>query len=133
MFKFDKYLKEAKRYIEKGDAVQAGEKLYRCGKEAIKLLAETFDIEENKKAKEMGRWYTPLLGNAAIRLSKIVDSRIFAFWKTVYYLHCEGFHERHLDVENVRENLKDIEELVEIAKKYKNERGINEGRDEFDS
>ena len=57
----EKYLEEAKNYLEKGDPVQASEKLYKVVEECIKALAEYLKIPEAEKAKSFGRWFTWLL------------------------------------------------------------------------
>ncbi len=42
----EKYLNEAREYINKGDAVQASEKLYKAAEEVIKALVEKYKIPE---------------------------------------------------------------------------------------
>ena len=41
----EKYMNEARDYLSKGDAVQAGEKLYKAAEEVIKALAEKYGVE----------------------------------------------------------------------------------------
>jgi len=55
---------EASAYIEKGDAVQSSEKLYKAAEECIKALAEHFNLEEVKIAEDKGRWTVTLLEKA---------------------------------------------------------------------
>ncbi|MFP3280383.1 MAG: PaREP1 family protein, partial [Vulcanisaeta sp.] len=61
----EKYLEEAKDYINKKDAVQASEKMYKVVEECIKALAETLNTPETQEARKNGRWFTWLLGSAA--------------------------------------------------------------------
>jgi plasmid stabilization system protein ParE len=54
----ERYLKETREYIAKGDAIQASEKMYRVVEECIKALAETLDTPETQEARKNGRWFT---------------------------------------------------------------------------
>nr|WP_243666567.1 PaREP1 family protein [Vulcanisaeta sp. JCM 16159] len=46
----EKYLNEAKDYVSKSDAVQAGEKLYMAAEEVVKALAEKYGLPEYQQA-----------------------------------------------------------------------------------
>jgi Archaeal PaREP1/PaREP8 family. len=50
----EKYLEEAKDYINKKDAVQASEKMYKVVEECIKALAETLNTPETQEARKTG-------------------------------------------------------------------------------
>ncbi len=113
----EKHLREAKRLVERGDAVQASEKLYKAAEECIKAMAEALGLEEARAARERGRWTLGLLDNAAARLAEVVDERIYDDWDHAYFLHVEGFHEARLGVEQVRRRLRYIEELLEAARR----------------
>jgi len=54
----ERYLKETREYIAKGDAIQASEKMYKVVEECIKALAETLDTPETQEARKNGRWFT---------------------------------------------------------------------------
>ncbi|AEM38477.1 PaREP1 family protein [Pyrolobus fumarii 1A] len=113
----EKYLLEAKKLIEEGDAVQASEKLYKVAEECIKSMAEALGLEESREAQRRGRWTLGLLDNAAGRLAEIVDRRVYDDWDHAYFLHVEGFHEAGLGIEQVKKRAKYVEELLEIAKR----------------
>ncbi|WP_054857046.1 PaREP1 family protein [Vulcanisaeta sp. JCM 16159] len=69
------YLGEAREYIDKGDVVQASEKLYRAVEECVKALAEKFNTPEYREAVKEGGWFTHLLGRAARTLSSRLGER----------------------------------------------------------
>lgn len=73
-------LDEARGYIEKGDAVQASEKLYTTVEEAIKALATSKNLPESEKAESNRRWTATLPFNAVEKLSEMVDPRIRDEW-----------------------------------------------------
>jgi hypothetical protein len=101
--------------VERGDSVQASEKFYKCGEEAIKFLAEYYELPEYKEAKENGRWDARLLFDAVKKLSEKVDINIVNYWQSAWFLHVEGFHEMRLNLEQVKFRLPHIEKLVDIV------------------
>lgn len=111
----EKLLKEGLELVRKGDSVQASEKLYKAAEECIKAIAHRLGLEEAKEAAARGRWTARLLDRAAKALSEIVDRRIYDDWDHAYFLHVEGFHEMRLDIEQVKNRVKFIEELLNIA------------------
>jgi hypothetical protein len=54
-------LSEAEGYLEKGDAVQSSEKLYKAAEECVKALSERLNLPEVKDAEERGRWTVTML------------------------------------------------------------------------
>lgn len=110
-------LDEAKECIDKKDAMQASEKLYKASEEALKLLSAKFGLPEYEEAKEKGRWTAPLLFSAVRKLSEEVNLDIVNWWDHAWFLHVEGFHEARLNIEEVKFRLRFIEELVRIARK----------------
>jgi PaREP1/PaREP8 domain containing family protein len=64
-----KYMAEAFKYLDKGDAVQASEKAYKAAQEVVKALSEKFNLPEYQQAVKEGRWYTYTLGNTSSTLS----------------------------------------------------------------
>ena len=110
-----KYLEEGKEYVKRNEPVQASEKLYKAAEEAVKKLAERFDIPEHEEAREKGRWTAPLLFGAVRRLSERANPEILNLWHAAWFLHVEGFHEARLDIEEVKFRLKFIEELVKLV------------------
>jgi len=112
----EKYMEEAKRFIEAGDSVQASEKLYKVAEECVKAMAAALSLEEHREAREKGRWTLKLLDSAARRLAKEINSEILHAWDHAYFLHVEGFHEARLSLDQVEARAKYVEELLRIAK-----------------
>ena len=110
-------LDEAKECIEKKDAMQASEKLYKASEEALKLLSAKFGLQEYEESKKKGRWTTSLLFSAVRKLSEELNPDIVNWWDHAWFLHVEGFHEARLNIEEVKFRLRFIEELVRIARK----------------
>ncbi len=113
----EKCLREAYRLLERGDTVQASEKLYKAAEEAVKAMAEALGLQEAEEARRRGRWTLRLLDSAAKRLSEMIDRRIYDDWDHAYFLHVEGFHEARLDMEQVKARAKYVEELLSMAEK----------------
>ena len=109
-------LSEAASYLEKGDAVQSSEKLYKSTEECIKALTEHFNLEEVKAAEERGRWTVTLLERAVKKLAKRLGVTVLDSWDKANYLHVWGFHEGKLDVESVKIRMPAIEKLIEMTK-----------------
>ncbi|KPV63268.1 MAG: Archaeal PaREP1/PaREP8 family protein [Candidatus Bathyarchaeota archaeon BA1] len=109
-------LSEAASYLEKGDAVQSSEKLYKSTEECIKALTEHFNLEEVKAAEERGRWTVTLLERAVKKLAKRLGVTVLDGWDKANYLHVWGFHEGKLDVESVKIRMPAIEKLIEMTK-----------------
>ena len=107
----NKFLDDGRSYIEKGDPVQASEKLYKAAEEAIKILALTHAPEVGKEAMEKGRWTSDLLFKAVGRMGREVRH----CWDSAWTLHVEGFHEMKLNISSVEERIEDIAELVKLA------------------
>nr|WP_245521939.1 PaREP1 family protein [Pyrobaculum neutrophilum] len=61
----ERFLAEAEQYVERGDAVQASEKLYKAVEECVEALAEALGVEALGEVRRRGRWDTWLLGRAA--------------------------------------------------------------------
>ncbi|MFP3483618.1 MAG: PaREP1 family protein, partial [Caldivirga sp.] len=81
----ERYLNEARDYVNRGDAVQASEKMYKVVEECIKALAQAYNIEEYVKASEEGRWWVSLIGKAARRLAGILNEpRVEFTWSVAY-------------------------------------------------
>ncbi len=111
-------LKRAHEELEKGDATQASEKLYKAVEECIKILTCLEGLEECRKAREERSWWTRLLSKAARKLTlHLGENLILEAWSQGYDLHVHGFHEHGLNVDEVRESLPIIEKLVNYTKK----------------
>jgi len=116
------FLSEGESYIERGDSVQASEKLYKAAEEAIKILALTHAPEVHKEALRRDRWTTDLLFKAADEMGREVRH----CWDSAWTLHVEGFHEMNLNISSVEERIEDIAELVKLAGDKHQKRGMNE-------
>lgn len=109
-------LAEGKSYIELGDSIQASEKLYKAAEEAVKSLAQAYADGVWKEVAEKGRWTSPLLFRAVIEIARnLKNEEIRRYWNTAWTLHVEGFHEGRLEIDYVKEEARDIEELVKLA------------------
>jgi len=108
---------EASTYMEKGDAVQSSEKLYKAAEESIKALAEQFNLEEVKTAEEKGRWTVTLLEKAVGKLVEKFGMDVEIAWAEANYLHIWGFHETKLDIEDVKRRIPTIRKLIVLTKK----------------
>lgn len=106
-------LRRGREELEKGDPVQASEKLYKAAEECIKILACVEGLEECRRAREERGWWSKLLSKAARRLAlRLGENLVLVAWLNAYDLHVHGFHEHCLGVDEVRESLPAIEELV---------------------
>jgi len=100
---------EALSYVERGDAIQSSEKLYKVAEECVKILSERLELEEVKIAEERGRWTVTLLEKAVGRLADKFGADFGIGWDAANYLHIWGFHETKLDVEDVKRRIPVIE------------------------
>ncbi len=113
----EKMFRDARLHVEKGDVVQASEKLYKAAEECIKAMAEALGLEEAEEARRRGRWTLGLLDSAAARLADAIDRRVYDDWDHTYFLHVEGFHEARLGRQQVERRARYVGELLEIAKR----------------
>jgi len=112
-----RFFEEANTYLEKGDAVQASEKLYKVVEECIKVLAEAFNIPQVEEVERRGKWDTWLLGMASTDLSKTLkEDRVRLAWKDAYDIYIWGFHEAKYRVEDVKAALPLTEWLLNFTK-----------------
>ncbi len=80
-------MEEARQYIDKGDAVWAGEGAYKAAEECIKALAEKFNTPEYQEFVRVGVWYTYLLGMASKTLASQLGYWVVDGWNAAYDLH----------------------------------------------
>ncbi|KPV63701.1 MAG: Archaeal PaREP1/PaREP8 family protein [Candidatus Bathyarchaeota archaeon BA2] len=113
----ERLLNEATTYLEKGDAVQSSEKLYKVAEECIKALAERLNLKEVKEAEEKGRWTVTLLEKAVGKLVDKLGMDVELGWAEANYLHIWGFHETKLDEEDVKRRVPIIRRLTELTQK----------------
>jgi predicted choloylglycine hydrolase len=112
----EKYL-ASKEYIGKGDAAQASEKMYKVVEECIKALAQHYNMPEHEVAVKEGMWWTQLLGKAARGLSRTLNEpRITDVWARAYDIHVWGFHESKYTIEDINEDTKHIDWLLNYVK-----------------
>ena len=98
----------------KADPLQGSEKLYKASEEAIKAIAEYFNLPEHQQVKRKERWTVALLDSAVRRLSEKFPE-LPHWWQGAWYLHVEGFHEARLGIEAVEFRTQDVEKLVGLA------------------
>ncbi|MHA1595940.1 MAG: PaREP1 family protein [Candidatus Baldrarchaeia archaeon] len=110
-----KRFREALQFIDKKDAVQAAEKLYKVAENAIKILSEIKKLAEYNIAKKEGTWWTKLLDRAARKLRDIYGEEILNAWTTAYRFHQMGFHEEQLTIEEILKDAYKIEDLIKIV------------------
>ncbi len=114
----ERMLREAEEYIEKGDAVQASEKLCKAVEECVKALAEALQVPVLEEVGRRGRWETWLLGRASRELAeRLGEDRIRLAWKDAYDIHVWGFHEAKYGLEDVKASLPLAKWLLEYAKR----------------
>ncbi|PIP06800.1 MAG: hypothetical protein COX52_06060 [Syntrophobacterales bacterium CG23_combo_of_CG06-09_8_20_14_all_48_27] len=113
----ERFFAESKEYVNKGDPVQASEKLYKVVEECIKLLAGRQKLPEFEEARREGRWMSRLLVRAARRLAQDTGRKeIEDAWARAFNLHAWGFHENALDIEDVKRSVSYIERLLNYTK-----------------
>ena len=118
----EKYMAEAFKYLDKGDAVQASEKAYKAAEEVVKALSEKFKLHEYQQAVKEGRWYTYTLGNTSSTLSTKLGNWVLDGWSIAYFLHAWGFHEAKLTTSDITSYLNRVKEMLEEAKRVLNEK-----------
>lgn len=109
-----KFLREGENLVDRGDVIQASEKLYKTAEEAVKGQARIHALAKDvyAEAERRGRWNTTLLFKAA----RVLGKEIRHYWDSAWTLHVEGFHEAKLDLEEVKERLEDVKRLVSASK-----------------
>jgi len=118
----EKYMSEAFKYLDKGDAVQASEKAYKAAEEVVKALSEKFNLPEYQQAVKEGRWYTYTLGNASSTLSTKLGYWVLDGWSSAYFLYVWGFHEARLTTSDITSYLNRVKEMLEEAKRVLNKK-----------
>ena len=92
-------------------------KLYKAAEEAVRVLAIALKLPEADEAKR-GGWTTGLLESAVISVMKRLGiEELYHWWDSAYKLHVDGFYEARLGSDDVRLRLRDVEALINLAKK----------------
>jgi len=113
----DRFLAEGRKYMDRGDPVQASEKFYKVVEECVKLLAEKENLPEHEEFRREGRFWSRLLARSASALAaKLHRKRIEDAWTRAFNLHIWGFHEKALEVEHVKPSIAYMEWLVNYTK-----------------
>lgn len=108
---------ECEKLINK-DSVQAYEELYKVAEEAVKTIALALKLSEAEEAVKRERWTTGLLESAVINIMRRLRlDELYHKWDSAYKLHVDGFQEAKLKSDDIRLRLKDVEALVNLAKK----------------
>jgi len=112
----ERFLAEGRELIDE-NPVQASEKLYKAAEEAVKVLAIALKLPEADAAKR-GGWTAGLLESAVISVMKRLGvNELYHWWDSAYKLHVDGFYEAKLGSDGVRLRLRDVEALINLAKK----------------
>jgi hypothetical protein len=112
----ERFLAEGRELIDE-NPVQASEKLYKAAEEAVKVLAIALKLPEADEAKRDG-WTADLLESAVIIVMKRLGvNELYHWWDSAYKLHVDGFYEAKLGSNGVRLRLRDVEALINLAKK----------------
>jgi hypothetical protein len=109
-----RFLNEGEELLEKGELVQACEKIYKAAEDAVRILAKEYAPEVYQKAEENGRWLASLLREAVRRMETRLGEDVSKGWYAAWFLHVEGFHERRLSKEDIAWGLKHIKKLVKF-------------------
>jgi len=117
----DALIEDANKLFEAHNYIQACEKYYKVMEEIIKKLAELYQSSNEKiskiieKVKNSGFWYTRLLEQAALEISKLFkekgldkDLPFYDAWEDALRLHRDCFHEQILTPESIEEKKKKI-------------------------
>ena len=98
--------------------MQASEKLYKAAEEAVKAIATALKLPEAEEATKKGRWTTGLLESTVVNIMKRLElDELYHWWDSAYKLHVDSFHEAKLRSDDVKLRLRDVEVLVNLAKK----------------
>ena len=100
-------------FLDRGDLVQACEKIYKAVEEGVKALALANGLPEASEAVRRGRWTVALLDKAAAKLG----DDVYVAWDAAFFLHVNCFHEVRVDAEVARAKLKFIAPLVEKVRR----------------
>lgn len=103
----EKYLNEAKKFLEKKHYVQASEKAWGAASQIVKAIAASRNIELRSHG-ELYRFIMKLVREKG-------DDEIRRLWLSAITLH-QNFYENWLPPEMVKENIKDVEKFVEKLK-----------------
>jgi len=109
----EKLLKEADELLDRGDTLQASEKLYKAAEEAIKVLSFKNSIRTILKVKSLGHWSSKMYFEAVDELESIYPG-IKSLWISAWILHVEGFHEISLDQNSIKLLKIDVEKIVKL-------------------
>ena len=117
----EKFFDEGLYFIEKGDSIQASEKLYKAVEECIKAAAIAMELREVLDAVEArGRWTVTDLERVVRKLDKMFKGAR-EWWDSANYLHMWGFHEAKLDIDAVKERVNSVKSMLQVVKKLLNE------------
>jgi hypothetical protein len=113
----ERFLVDGKELIDK-DPVQASKKLYKAAEEAVKAIVTALKLPEAEEATKRGRWTTGLLESAVVNIMRRLGlDELYHWWDSAYKLHVDGFHEAKLRSDDVKLRLRDVEALVNLARK----------------
>jgi hypothetical protein len=106
----DVYLEDADELLDRGDTLQASEKLYKAAEEAIKILSGILledDIISEVRNKD---WNTEIINKAVFKLSSILGKWIIESWGSAIALITVN-----LDAQQIKKYRESIVRLVQVA------------------
>lgn len=104
----EKYLKDGKELLAKGDYAQASEKLWGAAAQIVKALAAAEGREIRSHA-DLHRYIVEVAKRTG-------DDEVRALWQSALALH-QNFYENWLPAEMVEANARDVEKLIEKLRK----------------
>jgi len=119
----DVYLEEADELLDRGDTLQASEKLYKAAEEAIKILSGILledDIISEVRNKD---WNTEIINKAVFKLSSILGKWIIESWGSAIALITVN-----LDAQQIKKYRESIARLVQVADERFNRKIIERSR-----
>jgi len=84
----------------------------------VKAVAVALKLPEVEEVAKRGGWTTGLLESAVVNIMRIFKvDELYHWWDSAYKLHVDGFHEAKLRSNEAGLKLRDVEALVNLAKK----------------
>jgi hypothetical protein len=84
----------------------------------VKAVAVALKLPEVEEVAKRGGQTTGLLESAVVNIMRRLElDELYHWWDSAYRLHVDGFHEARLGGDDVKLRLRDVEALVNLAKK----------------
>ena len=84
----------------------------------MKAIAAALKLPKAEEVAKRGGWTAGLLESAVVNIMRILKvDELYHRWDSAYKLYVDGFHEAVLRSGDVKLRLRDVEVLVNLAKK----------------